>query len=103
MQIVGGDFRGEFKNYSDLTSRNRGRCVRQPLMAYFKGTQVLLPLSAARTVNYRSSIVFLLVIVARLLLFRAKNGPRGARPNETGTVRYLRRVVAVARLLRLAI
>ena len=27
----------------------------------------------------------------------AKNGPRGCRPNETGTVRYLRRAVAVER------
>ena len=27
----------------------------------------------------------------------AKNGPRGSRPNETGTVRHLRRAVSVER------
>ena len=47
--------------------------------------------------NESRIIVLLLIIVARLLFFRAKNGPRGSRPNETGTVRYLRRAVAVER------
>ena len=48
--------------------------------------------------KYQSaSTVILLIIVARLFWFRAKNGPRGSRPNETGTVRYLRRAVAVER------
>ena len=31
-----------------------------------------------------------IIILARLLLFRVKNGPRGSRPNEIVTVRYLR-------------